>query len=172
MASKIPRNMTSKNTQDPLNSKLQNPHPPSLHDTTEIPRPKPEKVSHAVGYSACDTVRAQARKKKAHVAHISHPLLSISGHSLGMTANGCVQREGAKCARHGRHPGAGVASAAWAPPTLGHQPVARSPQPTRRSAYGEFKKCFLHVASHWICFRMLPRIGSVFACCLALDLFW
>ena len=55
MASKIPRNMTSKNTQDPLNSKLQNPHPPSLHDTTEIPRPKPEKVSHAVGDSACDT---------------------------------------------------------------------------------------------------------------------
>ena len=53
------------------------------------------------------------------------------------------------------------------------QLVARSPQLARRPAYGEFCKIwvlcclacclaldlFSHVASHWVYFRMLPRIG-------------
>ena len=61
----MPQKSELQKNEHPRHPKFRTPSPtPSLvclHDATEIPRPKPEKISHAVG----DIAKARGAKKKA-----------------------------------------------------------------------------------------------------------
>jgi hypothetical protein len=97
------------------------PHLVCLHDATEIPRPKPEKISHAVGDIAA---RAQRRKPEScTVCTLWFPLAAIPENDRQRNS----REEGANYTGLRRHPLAGVAPAPWAPPTVGHISVARLP---------------------------------------------
>ena len=68
------------------------PHLVCLHDATEIPRPKPEKISHAVGDSATQGAGRERRKPRScPLRALCYPLAAIpkNGRQRIFTEGGC-----------------------------------------------------------------------------------